>query len=141
MPGLVTTDPAYNKFSLKNPSVVKGTFRPGDRFYLATDALAEYFVSAWESNEGSSFPFDFSDEHEFQSWIDDLRVAKSIRNDDVTLLIVEAPNDRRDQSLFAHPPSHIDPILDTPRAELLDAHPHQIRRRPSRQWNDAERQE
>jgi hypothetical protein len=65
---------------------------PGDRFYLATDALAAWFLAAFEAGDR---PWHILDAFggpdagaEFAVWIADLRAARALRNDDVTLLCV-----------------------------------------------------
>jgi hypothetical protein len=71
-----------------------GSLRPGDRLFLMTDALAQWFLSRQENGEraweavrrvlSASQP-----EVAFAAWIEELRVQGALRNDDVTLLSVE----------------------------------------------------
>jgi len=74
----------------------EGDWQPGDRFWLMTDALAQWFLVQVEadgkpwlalepllhiaSDEEAQYAFDF--------WIEGLRAARRLRNDDVTLLAV-----------------------------------------------------
>jgi hypothetical protein len=70
---------------------LQGTCRPGDRFFLMTDALAQWFLTKdeagrrpWEELHG------LRAEDQFARWLEKLRAARELRNDDVTLLLVEA---------------------------------------------------
>ncbi len=67
-----------------------GVARPGDRFYLATDALACWFL---RRHEGGSQPWDELDDlardtscQGFATWAANERRDHRMRNDDVTLL-------------------------------------------------------
>ncbi len=73
-----------------------GTWLPGDTFFLMTDALAQWFLVQAEQGQQpwlilkervgpSNLPL-FS--AQFEKWVNDLRDAKEMRNDDVTLLII-----------------------------------------------------
>ena len=69
-----------------------GKWRSGDRFFLATDALAQWFL---KQIEDQGRPWETlaavceGDEEGFAAWIDTLRDEKEIRNDDVTLLVID----------------------------------------------------
>jgi Protein phosphatase 2C len=70
-----------------------GRWLPGDRFWLLTDALAQWFlerlacdVRPWEHLERFVSP---ASEDGFAAWIESLRDRREIRNDDVTLLVVK----------------------------------------------------
>ena len=69
----------------------KGAVAAGDRLWLMTDALSQWFLQEleagrrpWQQLE-SLLPY-FETERRFAEWIDTLRDAKRLRNDDVTLL-------------------------------------------------------
>ncbi|MCB0827108.1 MAG: protein phosphatase 2C domain-containing protein [Armatimonadetes bacterium] len=73
-----------------------GVWLPGDTFFLMTDALAQWFlVRAEQENQPwltlkqfigqSALPL-FSDQ--FEKWVNEMRDAKEMRNDDVTLLTI-----------------------------------------------------
>jgi hypothetical protein len=81
----------------KNGARRQGECRPGDRFWLMTDALAQWFL---QHVEGGGRPWlaldpllhavggeDLSREA-FTAWVEGLRAARQLRNDDVTLLAV-----------------------------------------------------
>ena len=71
----------------------RGRYRPGDRFLMMTDALAQWFLARDEQGEcpaedvvallASEGP-----EAAFADWVGDRR-GKGLRNDDVTLLVVD----------------------------------------------------
>lgn len=73
-----------------------GFWLPGDSFFLMTDALAQWFLGMVEQGEQpwlalrqftgqTALPI-FS--IQFETWINNRRDAKEMRNDDVTLLII-----------------------------------------------------
>lgn len=73
--------------------IITGNWTSHDRFYLMTDALACWFLHEIESGESpwSCYPFVRSNEKvTFESWVKRLRSSKRMRNDDVTLIHVEA---------------------------------------------------
>lgn len=81
----------------KNGLQQRGDCQPGDRLYLMTDALAQWFLLQAEAGGKPWLAFeplvhaagdDASAQHTFASWIDDLRLARQLRNDDVTLVAV-----------------------------------------------------
>lgn len=72
-------------------TTASGEARPGDRFWLMTDALAQWFLRCreadgrpWDALESLLLPPD--PEAAFASWIEELRTARQLRNDDVTLV-------------------------------------------------------
>jgi hypothetical protein len=80
-------------FRNDSPTVLaRGTWRSGDRFYLMTDALAEWFL---RRHENSGKPWQvlargFAGSRALLSrYIELLRREKDIQNDDVTLLMIE----------------------------------------------------
>jgi hypothetical protein len=65
-------------------------WRKGDRFYLATDALAHWFLSRYEDNgEPWKILDDLKDQAQFEEFVHQQRHAKSLHNDDTTLLIIQ----------------------------------------------------
>jgi hypothetical protein len=75
-----------------------GRWRPGDRFLLMTDALAEWFLRL---NEKGARPLEAIDrllaekgpEPAFPTWVEERRDREDLRNDDVTLVVIEVVND------------------------------------------------
>jgi hypothetical protein len=76
------------------PKGCSGSFRPGDRLYLMTDALAEWFLRAHEHGRR---PWDAvatllaagRPDDAFADLVDGLRERDDLRNDDVTLLAID----------------------------------------------------
>lgn len=69
--------------------VIEGTWLFKDRFYLATDALSQWFLKEYENgNEPWTMVDDIASSRSsaFEEWINRLRNQKQIKNDDVTLL-------------------------------------------------------
>jgi hypothetical protein len=72
----------------------RGKCRPGDRLLLATDALAEWLL---RRNEGGQRPADDIDQllaesapqDAFASWVEERRDRQGLRNDDVTLVVID----------------------------------------------------
>ncbi|HEX5271969.1 MAG TPA: hypothetical protein VFW33_15830 [Gemmataceae bacterium] len=79
------------------PELVRcaGSLRRGDRLLLMTDALARWFLTAWEMGEcpwDELAPLLVSPEGLFAVWVAGLRSAGDLRDDDVTLLSIELPS-------------------------------------------------
>jgi hypothetical protein len=71
----------------------EGEFGPGDRMWLMTDALAQWFLAEtevgrtpWEAL--GALPAHPDPDAAFAAWVEELRAARRLRNDDVTLLSV-----------------------------------------------------
>jgi hypothetical protein len=75
----------------------RGQWRPGDRFYLMSDALAAWFLAACERGElpwAEVGAWQVRDDARcFEEWIAGLRGDRRLRNDDVTLLLIEILDD------------------------------------------------
>lgn len=74
-----------------------GDCRAGDRLWMMTDALAQWFLiqaesggKPWRTLEPlANTAFDIlCAQHAFAAWIEGLRTARELRNDDVTLLAI-----------------------------------------------------
>ena len=93
-PTLLSSDPASNAALADTLVYVGGDWRPGDTFYLLTDALACWFLTAFEAGDRpwhilAAFTAPEADpEADFAAWIAGLRAARVLRNDDVTMLAV-----------------------------------------------------
>ena len=98
-PALLSTNPLNNVALLEQPAnlEITGTWQSGDRFLIMTDALANWFLN--QTSEGKkSWETDLSETafifpHQFENWLTELRNAKTIRNDDVTLLMIRVEKD------------------------------------------------
>ena len=72
-------------------SIVSGSWRLKDIFYLTTDALAQWILAEYEAGRP---PWKFlralgGKQKSFEAVIEDLRKSKALRNDDTTLIRVE----------------------------------------------------
>lgn len=81
----------------KNGLQQRGDCQPGDRLYLMTDALAHWFLLQAEADGKPWLAFEplvytagdgASAQQAFAAWIEQLRAARQLRNDDVTLLVI-----------------------------------------------------
>jgi hypothetical protein len=89
-PSLVASAPARNEKMLAAVKEASGDWQVDDQFFLATDALACWFLRQTEAG-GAPWKtlgdFGTRDERQpFLHWMAALRDSKEIRNDDVTLL-------------------------------------------------------
>ncbi|MDO8446254.1 MAG: hypothetical protein Q7T53_09155 [Deltaproteobacteria bacterium] len=73
--------------------ISSGDLKGGDCIYLLTDAIAQWFLGAHENNK---LPWkmmnDIKNKEEFQLFIDGLRSAHAIKNDDVTVMNIVIPD-------------------------------------------------
>jgi hypothetical protein len=72
----------------------EGDWQPGDRLWLMTDALAKWFLEQVETCSRPWAELDGllrgpSPQHEFEGWVDHHRDSGRLRNDDVTLLVLQ----------------------------------------------------
>jgi hypothetical protein len=93
-PSLLGSRPTGEPAWVKQQKQAYGKWRVGDRLLLMTDALAQWFLARHESGEKpwqavSRLRSDSSPEKAFAVWIEELRAKQSLRNDDVTLLVVD----------------------------------------------------
>jgi Protein phosphatase 2C len=86
-PGLIGTLHRYNHNLTKSVKFTMGSANSGTHFYLVTDALAGWIFKRLESNRK---PWEvlnnIKELKEFSGWIEELRKAREIRNDDTTLI-------------------------------------------------------
>jgi hypothetical protein len=91
-PNLLASDPASNAGCTDLCAATAGTWCAGDRFYLLTDALACWFLAAFDAGDTPwqtvDRVVDLADDGEFVGWIAGLREMQALRNDDITLLRV-----------------------------------------------------
>lgn len=85
-PVLLATKPFYNEQSLSTLTKTTGTYAFGDSFFLATDALAKWFLKEVEESRKPWHELGVLDSTIFPSWVRQLRSENLIRNDDVTLV-------------------------------------------------------
>jgi hypothetical protein len=88
-PALVSTNRFYNAKSLKHSSLVKGNYYAGDSFLLMTDALAQWFLCALHAGESPWQQLNCPSDSEFAVCVQLLRSQAQLRNDDMTLLVID----------------------------------------------------
>lgn len=91
-PKLVPTRPHLLGRALANLDQADGEWQSGDVFFLATDAIAAWFLAVVE--EGGTpwstlAQFESDTPELFAAWVGEQRGLRQLRNDDVTLLRVE----------------------------------------------------
>ncbi len=79
-----TRDPDRDLIKLRTVTR-HGTWLPGDVFYLATDAAAQWFLAEDEANRRPWRQIDEAFDAP-GAWLDELRAQRRIRNDDVTIV-------------------------------------------------------
>jgi serine/threonine protein phosphatase PrpC len=72
----------------------RGKCRPGDRFLLMTDALAEWMLRRGEEEQRPADDIERllaepHPHHAFAGWVEERRERQKLRNDDVTLVIID----------------------------------------------------
>lgn len=89
-PPLLCSQVHYPRQRLKRCRLRRGEWTAGDYLLLMTDALAQWFLHTVEKG---GMPWQdclrLADQQEFAAWLQGIRKAGNIRNDDVTLLLVE----------------------------------------------------
>lgn len=90
-PFLLSSNPSRNQGAQEHLQRLEGTWEPGDAWYLMTDALAAWFLRRAELGER---PWTVLRALEapglFAAWVDEERLSGQMRNDDVTLLRLDA---------------------------------------------------
>ena len=82
------------KQSIVRPEQAIGRWRPGDRFLLMTDALAQWLLLRREQRKNPLAAIrrllaKKSPQEAFASWIENRRQRSVLKNDDVTLIVVD----------------------------------------------------
>lgn len=93
-PVLLASNPARNDHAVSAIRKVAGKFQPGDAFYLMTDALARWCLHEHEEGRNRWLilrDLGRPDGQAFDLYIDGLRKARELRNDDVTLIRIDLP--------------------------------------------------
>jgi len=86
-PPLLSSSVAYNESIAKHLICNKyNNWKSGDEFYLMTDALACWFLQAYEKKRKPWVKMRCLRQSQFVKWIAELRNTKALHNDDVTLL-------------------------------------------------------
>jgi hypothetical protein len=92
-PRLLGSRPLAGPGALPTPEQHQGDWRTGDRFFLMTDALAQWFLRRAEAGQE---PWEILDrlgaepaaDAGFRSWVEERRQCDGLRNDDVTILFL-----------------------------------------------------
>lgn len=92
-PGLLCSNSQKNKKITEIIRSVSGRWAIKDRFYLASDALAQWII---KEHEQGGEPWSILDEfilgggkNDFLDWLLDLRIQRKIRNDDIALMRIQ----------------------------------------------------
>jgi hypothetical protein len=89
-PLLIGSRPERNQGVLESVRRISGDWQADDRFYLATDALAAWFLREQEAGKSPWRQLrDLAAAHpnrSFDDWVHALREAGHLRNDDITLI-------------------------------------------------------
>jgi len=95
-PNLIATNEEYQYDLENNATYQDGTILPKDIIILSTDALAAWILEhckkgrkVWKSLVNMLFIQNEENKDSVEKWLNKLRKAKKIKNDDVTLLIIK----------------------------------------------------
>jgi hypothetical protein len=96
-PRLLPSQPARTGAALAAWSRAEGEALPGDRFFLVTDALGHWALSAAEAGPLTGEPpwetlWAIEDEEDLAAFVAAERAAKRLRNDDITLVAFAVPD-------------------------------------------------
>lgn len=90
-PYLLSSNAAHNEGLDRQIQRASGQWRPGDRFALLSDALAQWALRQHEAGRppwGALAELQGADRRHFARWVDGLRQSAALRNDDVTAVLV-----------------------------------------------------
>lgn len=90
-PLLISSKPERNQDLSANIHRASGALRPGDRLYLASDALAHWVLSTFEHGEAPWHDLEAAlarGKRGFRAWVHERRHSGQMRNDDITLLCI-----------------------------------------------------
>lgn len=89
-PSLICSNPANNQNLWQQASQISGECRPGDRFILASDAIAHWLLQEQEAgNQPLQTLVHLKPGQEWTNWLQSRRAHRAIRNDDATLIQIE----------------------------------------------------
>jgi hypothetical protein len=89
-PSLLSTDAKTNATTLGRLVTSQGTWQSGDRFFLLTDAIAEWFLREHEVGQA---PWEFlasAGRPAFETFVHDAQAHGQMRKDDVTVFMIGA---------------------------------------------------
>jgi hypothetical protein len=90
-PFLIGSRPAFSRSLPHNEMRQEGSCSKGDVFWMMTDALSQWFLKELDADRKpwkklEPYLFGSPSEARFSAWLEELRGAKEIRNDDVTMM-------------------------------------------------------
>lgn len=85
-PYLIASNPTYNHHIAERAFTREGTWQTGDVLLLMTDALAHWFIENVVAGEKPWACLEAPERPEFGEWLHEVKSARKIRNDDVTLV-------------------------------------------------------
>lgn len=89
-PPLLPSRMAENDVVRRNVCLGTQNWEPEDRFYIATDALAAWFLHNSNTGEQPWVPLrDFNVDVDFAAWVDQQRDLGEMHNDDTTLVRID----------------------------------------------------
>lgn len=88
-PALVCSNPANSQGLWEGVRLQSGECSPGDRFILASDALAAWFLASYAAGEKPWETLMELDASERDGWVGEQRSERLMRNDDTTLVIID----------------------------------------------------
>lgn len=89
-PILLASNALNNQSALKGIRSEHGGCKPGDLFFLATDALAKWFLAQYEAGAKPwEVLLELRAEADFAGFVDKARADQSLKNDDTTLVILD----------------------------------------------------
>jgi hypothetical protein len=89
-PPLLPSRPVEDYIVRRNVCLGTQNWIPEDTFYIATDALAAWFLRTWEAGGKPWIPLrDFNVDADFATWVDQQRDLNEIHNDDTTLVRID----------------------------------------------------
>lgn len=93
-PLLLSSNSSNNQQVLDKIKTIDGDTQPGDLFFLATDAIAQWFLNECEAGEKPwSTLYNLKTKEDFAALVAQLRRDHGMRNDDTTLLVIRAVDD------------------------------------------------
>jgi hypothetical protein len=128
-PPLISTDARYTRKSLTHLKTASGYYEAGDTFVLATDAIAQWLMCTYEEGGQPWNEIGLMEEPAFQEFVSNLRRARAMRNDDVTLLVIRVEGSRvyerevtdQPQVILPKPPEEL--IIRQPEERPAQAYP------------------
>lgn len=88
-PSLLATNIGYSERSLEELRTMMGVCEEGDSFLIGTDALAAWLLAKTEADPAIASKIASMSQDEIRSLIDNLRATREMRNDDVSIVVID----------------------------------------------------